>query len=260
VLRGGNANHQPGPANQSNAPLAFDLSVLTRHTWAQHAAACRLLGPRSVRQRAGLWLVLLCVACSSDRSGGLEERSISIPDAASDHAVGQAGSGGRGGTTAGSGGAGGSTAGTGGAGSTADSGGAVGTGGGDATAGSAGMGGAPHQEPDAGPPIECGALQESWSAFVQANRACSTVSDCIVVGGAGTCDCGYNLGNGSGDAIAKSALERSRAYFTRYDECKAAGHNFACVWDAAPHSNLRCESGSCTVTQRSCIEFDSGRG
>jgi hypothetical protein len=193
-----------------------------------------------VCQRVSLWSVLLCVACSSNHGEGNAEPWISVPEAGPDHAVEEIAA------EAGPDHAIEETAPEAGPDNTVDE------------AGSGGSGGASHEKPDSGAPIECGELQEKWRVFVQANRGCSSVNDCIVVGGAGTCDCGFNLGQGSGDAIAKNALERSSAYFTRYNQCKAAGHVFGCIWDAAPHSNLRCESGLCTINQRSCLERDSG--
>jgi hypothetical protein len=113
---------------------------------------------------------------------------------------------------------------------------------------------------DAEAPIACNDLQTAWGAFVEANNACEGAEQCIVIGGAGTCGCGRNLTQGSGDAISASARGLAEKYFTRYDACVAAGHHFGCLWDAAPARTPRCESRRCKVDQRSCIEFDAGPG
>ena len=104
--------------------------------------------------------------------------------------------------------------------------------------------------------IPCNQLNAAWTAFVANNRACSTVADCRVIGGAGTCNCAAVLGNGSGDAISASA-QGTNDYFARLVVCEQQGYNVGKICDAAPAKNLRCENGLCTADEASCL---MGRG
>lgn len=107
---------------------------------------------------------------------------------------------------------------------------------------------------DAGKPptlAECNALPGVWSSYVDQHRACESVADCTIVGGSGTCGCGYTLGDGSGTAIAKSGASVAKSYLELYAAC-AEAHVLGCVWDAAPAKNLRCENGLCTADSASC--------
>ncbi len=100
---------------------------------------------------------------------------------------------------------------------------------------------------------ECAHLEAAWAAFVEQNRTCVSVSDCTVVGGSHTCDCGYTIGSGSGTAISASAKVAAKPYFDLYSQCVAA-HDLGCVHDAAPAKNLRCEAGACRVDEAYCYQ------
>ena len=106
--------------------------------------------------------------------------------------------------------------------------------------------------PDGVAAIPCSQLNAAWSAYVASNRACSTVADCRVVGGAGTCNCTPVLGNGSGVAISVSA-QGNNDYFSRLMVCTQQGYNVGSICDAAPARNLRCENGLCTADEASCL-------
>ena len=103
--------------------------------------------------------------------------------------------------------------------------------------------------------IACGQLASAYSAFLATHRDCSSVSDCKVVGGAGTCNCVEMLGNGSGDAISATAVSDANAYFSRAMACIQQGFRFPGPCDAAPARNLRCEAGTCAADQAGCMMF-----
>lgn len=103
--------------------------------------------------------------------------------------------------------------------------------------------------------MPCDQIVSAYAAFLAAHRDCSTVSDCTVVGGAGTCSCAPTLGNGSGDAIAVSAGSDAYAYFSRAQICMQQGLKIWSICDAAPAGNLRCEAGKCTADEASCMVF-----
>jgi len=109
--------------------------------------------------------------------------------------------------------------------------------------------------PDGVAAIACDQLASAYSAFVAAHRDCASVSDCKVVGGAGSCNCVPALGNGSGDAILTSAVSEAYAYLGRVQTCIQQGFKLPAICDAAPAANLRCEAGKCKADESSCLVF-----
>ena len=110
---------------------------------------------------------------------------------------------------------------------------------------------------DAVAEIPCDQLVSAYSEFLASHRDCFSVDDCKVVGGAGTCNCAPTLGNGSGEAVSASAASDAYAYFGRAQICVQQGLRMWAICDAAPATNLRCESGKCKADQASCL---SARG
>ena len=108
--------------------------------------------------------------------------------------------------------------------------------------------------PDSPAQIPCDQLVSAYAAFLAAHRDCATVSDCQVVGGAGTCNCATVLGGGSGDAISASAVSDAQAYFNRAQACAQQGTGGTRVCDFAPAANLRCEAGQCKADARGCMD------
>jgi hypothetical protein len=106
----------------------------------------------------------------------------------------------------------------------------------------------------------CDAVQAKWRAFVMQNRDCAVTADCIVVGGAGACDCsppwdprlGHPIGMGSGDAINVSGQAAATMYLAQWDDLGCNLLQRYCVNDAGPPKNLRCEQGKCTLDLGGC--------
>ncbi len=102
--------------------------------------------------------------------------------------------------------------------------------------------------------VDCAQIVKDWAVFVASHAACSANADCLVVGGAYSCDLGGPIGQGSGDAISKSAKSDADALLNVFygPACKAYrdGHG---VSDAAPATNLRCASGQCQADSASCM-------
>lgn len=99
--------------------------------------------------------------------------------------------------------------------------------------------------------LRCEELAAEWRAFVDANRTCSEDADCIVVGGSQTCDCAPAIGAGSGDGIARDALDDARGLFDRFRACIPLV-DWPGTCDAAP-ARVSCVGGSCVASERSCL-------
>lgn len=107
---------------------------------------------------------------------------------------------------------------------------------------------------------QCDALQADWRTFVSQNRDCTANSDCVVVAGAGSCECappwgprlGHPIGVASGDAINATAQNAAQTYLARWDELECNLLDRYCVFDAGPAKNLRCEVGKCTIDWGAC--------
>jgi hypothetical protein len=107
----------------------------------------------------------------------------------------------------------------------------------------------------------CDALQADWWAFVAQNRDCSGAGDCVVVAGAGSCECspswnprlGHPIGAGSGDAISASAQGNAQTYLTQWGDLDCNLLDRYCIVDAGPAKNLRCDQGKCTADPGSCF-------
>jgi hypothetical protein len=109
-----------------------------------------------------------------------------------------------------------------------------------------------HEDLDGdGDVIRCDELEARFDAYVQEHLACQISEECAVVGGTGTCDCAPALGRPSGTAIRTDAVDGTRPFFERFEECKDQGWpGGAC--DAGPAVNLRCQAGRCLVEDGYC--------
>ena len=103
--------------------------------------------------------------------------------------------------------------------------------------------------------IPCEELSALYVAQIAMFTGCVRDSDCTIVGGSGTCDCGYVLGMGSGDPVSLEGRDGANELLTRFwsDGCRLFREGTNCVWDAAPATNLRCEGSRCTATSASCL-------
>jgi len=106
--------------------------------------------------------------------------------------------------------------------------------------------------------FSCRELVERAAALAPTlDRTCLDRRGCALVGYPTTCDCGPSLSQGSGWALsvtgaASPELEAlDHEYESRCHQCTG---DDPCVCDAFP-ALLSCDSGRCTATPRSCLNF-----
>ena len=118
----------------------------------------------------------------------------------------------------------------------------------------------PDARPDA--PATCQQLSEAAEAVIAGLvSSCSTVDDCLLVGGTYTCNCAPSLTrNASGDAVSRAALDGSaelQSLIRDFDQrclLTGCGDGKHCICDAAP-ARLLCRDGRCVAEPRSCLDL-----
>lgn len=114
----------------------------------------------------------------------------------------------------------------------------------------------------------CAELSAAFDQHVaQIGTACSTVSDCVALGGTGSCDCMPSLGASASGVAVSSAELASYAQATELGAIRTAfqsrcfmqsgqcsGNPGLCICDAAPAA-VDCVNQHCVGTWQSCLSL-----
>lgn len=103
--------------------------------------------------------------------------------------------------------------------------------------------------------MTCAEAKAAWALLVAQPQVSTAKDDCMIGGSNLTCDCGWAIGQASGDALAKVNLpEANKLQWLWYSKkCDGVKTTKNCTWDAAKAQKLRCEAGLCKADAASCV-------
>jgi hypothetical protein len=105
----------------------------------------------------------------------------------------------------------------------------------------------------------CNDLNSAFMDFVEANKSCQKDSDCMVVGGNGSCNCTPSLGSCYGNAISRSA-DRTQldAFYRVFESCQDEMGGYC---DCGSATGSECVSGRCRISGvNECLSWGEDRG
>lgn len=99
---------------------------------------------------------------------------------------------------------------------------------------------------------DCASARAEWQGLVKRAKvlACTSDSDCMLVGQTGTCDCSFSMaGNGVAvNAAAYQAAGGDKMLENYYTTCSGDKTGSWCC-DCAPMSAIGCVNGQCAIVQ-----------
>lgn len=110
---------------------------------------------------------------------------------------------------------------------------------------------------DADGRLACASMSEQWQAEILAlENRCTTVDDCMAVGGPGSCACAATVAGDCGVAVARRSYMGSEAERLA-QQFEAENCNFPSVCACGP-TRVECSpEGQCVFTHEFCID-DAG--
>lgn len=103
----------------------------------------------------------------------------------------------------------------------------------------------------------CLRLPTRYEDIISSNKACEQDADCVLVGGANSCERSRVLGQPSGDAIHRAGQAQAFHLLCLFNlpVCQAQEALGKHVINVAPGRDMGCYQGRCVVENASCAGF-----